>query len=387
MTRKLSKLMLLLLAMALVFALASATALADGFADVDENDWFYESVQYAVDNGLMYGTGSDLFSPNDPTTRAMIVTILHRTEGEPDVEGEPPFSDTIARSWYIYGVMWANDNGIVKGYPDGTFKPDAEITREQFATILYRYAQYKGYDVSVGEDTNILSYNDADKISAYAMPALQWACGAGLMNGDDKGNLLPQESATRAQAAALFQRFLENVKPAADPIVGVWYSEDFYGAFVYTFKQDGTGSYDAAGTDMPFTYTAADGKLSIQYEDVDVPWETQFTVADGKLTVKDDLGEDVVYTKTKPENPLVGNWFSDDFYGAFIYNFNDDFTGSYTGAAGIIETAAFTYAAADGTLSILYEDADLPWETQFTVADGKLTVKDDLGEDVVYAKK
>ena len=210
MTRKLSKLMLLLLAMALVFALASATALADGFADVDENDWFYESVQYAVDNGLMYGTGSDLFSPNDPTTRAMIVTILHRTEGEPDVEGEPPFSDTIARSWYIYGVMWANDNGIVKGYPDGTFKPDAEITREQFATILYRYCQYKGYDVSKSE--SIENFPDAGDTHKFAETAMKWACAEGLITGKKNGGavyLAPLGTATRAEVAMILMRFCE----------------------------------------------------------------------------------------------------------------------------------------------------------------------------------
>lgn len=383
MTRKLNKLMLLLLVLTLVFALASATALADGFADVDENDWFAGPVQYAVDNGLMYGTGNDLFSPNAPTTRAMIVTILYRVEGEPAVEGEPPYSDTIARAWYIYPVMWAKDNDIVKGYSDGTFKPDDKITREQFATILYRYAQYKGYDVSVGEDTNILSYEDALEVSDWANAAMCWAVGAGLMQGSND-KLHPQDPATRAEAAALLQRFLENVQPAADPLVGVWFSDDFYGAFVYTFNEDLTGNYSFYGNDLPFTYVAADGKLFLLYEGVDEPWETQFTVEGGKLSVMDDLGEYEVYTKTKPENPLVGSWASEDFDGAFIYTFNADFTGSYD-AAGT--DMPFTYVAADGKLSIQYEDTDVPWETQFTVADGKLTVKDDLGEDVVYNRQ
>ena len=382
MKRKLNSLLLVLLGLALVLCLMPASALADGFSDVSESDWFAEPVQYAVDNGLMNGVGGDRFAPNDPTTRAMIVTILYRVEGEPVVEGEPPYSDTAARAWYIYPVMWAKDNDIVKGYEDGTFKPDAEITREQFATILYRYAQYKGYDVSVGEDTNILSFNDALQVSDWANAAVCWAVGAGLMNGDDKGNLLPQNSATRAQAAALFQRFLENMEPA-DPLLGDWYSEDFDGAFVYTFKADGTGNYDAAGTDMPFTYTAADGKLSIQYEDVDVPWETVYTIDGDKLTVKDDLGEDVVYTRTKPVNPLLGDWYSEDFDGAFVYTFKEDLTGNYA-AAGT--DMPFTYTTADGKLSIQYEDADVPWETVYSIDSDKLTVKDDLGEDVVYTK-
>ena len=184
----------------------------DGFSDVGPNDWFYDAVLYAVDNGLMNGVGGDLFAPNAPTTRAMIVTILYRMEGEPDVEGLPPFSDTVPREWYIYGVKWASDNGIVAGFPDGTFKPDDLITREQFVTILYRYAQYKGYDVSVGQDTNILSFNDAFEVSDWANAAVCWAVGAGLMQGDDKGNLNPQAPASRAEAAALFQRFAEKVK-------------------------------------------------------------------------------------------------------------------------------------------------------------------------------
>ncbi len=184
----------------------------DGFSDVGPNDWFYDAVLYAVDNGLMYGVGGDLFAPNAPTTRAMIVTILYRLEGETDVEGLPPFSDTVPREWYIYGVKWASDNGIVAGFPDGTFKPDELITREQFAAILYRYAQFKGYDVSVGQDTNILSFNDAFEVSDWANAAVCWAVGAGLMMGDDKGNLNPQAPASRAEAAALFQRFAEKVK-------------------------------------------------------------------------------------------------------------------------------------------------------------------------------
>ena len=108
-------------------------------------------------------------------------------------------------------IMWAAENGIVNGFGPTTFRPDDTITREQFAAILYRYAKdYKGYDVSAGEDTNILSYNDASSVSEYAIPAMQWACGAGLMNGSD-GNLLPASGATRAQAAALLHRFCTKI--------------------------------------------------------------------------------------------------------------------------------------------------------------------------------
>ena len=142
----------------------------------------------------------------------MIVTILYRQEGKPAVSGTSPFDDVAADQWYTDAVIWASENGIVSGYGDGKFGPTDDITREQFATILYRYAQYKGYDVSVGEDTNVLSYNDAFDVSDWAMPAIQWACGAGLMQGDNQGNLLPGDSATRAQVATLIMRFIENVK-------------------------------------------------------------------------------------------------------------------------------------------------------------------------------
>lgn len=184
----------------------------DGFSDVGPNDWFYDEVLYAVDNGLMNGVGGGKFAPNDPTTRAMIVTILYRLEGSPAVSEAAPFSDVAAGQWYADAVAWASANDIVKGFPDGTFKPDELITREQFVTILYRYAQFKGYDVSVGQDTNILSFNDAFEVSDWANAAVCWAVGAGLMQGDDKGNLNPQAPASRAEAAALFQRFAEKVK-------------------------------------------------------------------------------------------------------------------------------------------------------------------------------
>lgn len=142
-------------------------------------------------------------------TRAMLVTVLHRLEGTPATTGNT-FSDVASGKWYTNAVVWANVKGIVKGYDSDTFGTNDFITREQLATILYRYAQYKGYDVSVGEDTNILSYEDAFNISEYAIPAVQWACGAGIMQGD-AAKLDPQGNATRAQVAAMLMRFIENV--------------------------------------------------------------------------------------------------------------------------------------------------------------------------------
>ena len=158
----------------------------------------------------MSGTSADTFSPETATTRGMIVTILYRLEGEPEISGSCAFDDVKSGWYYENAIAWAAANGIVSGYDNGLFGPDDAITREQLATILYRYAQYKGLDVSVGEDTNILSYNDALDISEYAVPAMQWLCGEGIMSGSD-GNLMPMGNATRAQVAAFLHRFCENI--------------------------------------------------------------------------------------------------------------------------------------------------------------------------------
>jgi len=178
------------------------------FTDVAEGKWYTEPVEYVYHHKMMEGVGNNLFDINGTTSRAIIVTILWRLEGEPVVNYLMQFEDVPADTWYTEAVRWAASEKIVEGYSDTAFGPTDPITREQFATILWRYAKYKGYDVSVGEDTNILSYEDAFSISEYAIPAMQWACGAGLMEGDGL-KLTPKADATRAQAAALFQRFCE----------------------------------------------------------------------------------------------------------------------------------------------------------------------------------
>ena len=180
------------------------------FIDVRGDDWFYDDVAYVYENGLMNGTSETTFSPYISTTRGMIVTILYRMEGKPAVFEACPFTDVKAGAYYERAVVWAAENGIVKGYGNGCFGPDDQITREQMAAILYRYAKNRGLDVSVGEDTNILSYDDALDISEYAVPAMQWACGAKIIRGA-AGRLTPGEKATRAQAAAILRRFCENV--------------------------------------------------------------------------------------------------------------------------------------------------------------------------------
>ena len=170
-------------------------------------DWFYDDVRYVYETGLMNGTANRIFAPSISTTRAMIVTILWRLEGSPVVNFAMRFRDVVEDAWYSEAVRWAAANGIVTGYTEQTFGPNDNIAREQLAAILHRYANYKGYDVSVGEDTNILSFDDAQTISGYAVPAMQWACGAGLMQGSNR-KLLPTAQATRAQVAAMLHRFL-----------------------------------------------------------------------------------------------------------------------------------------------------------------------------------
>ncbi len=179
------------------------------FSDVATTDWFYDEVMYVYENGLMEGTGDGKFSPDLTTNRGMIVTILYRLEGEPAVSGENPFSD-LTQDWYVDAVKWAAANEIVGGYGDGTFGPEDAITREQLAAILWRYAKYKGYDVSVGEDTNILSWPDALEVSEYAISAMQWATGEGIVQGAD-GKLLPLDGTKRCEAATMLMRFIEGV--------------------------------------------------------------------------------------------------------------------------------------------------------------------------------
>jgi len=179
------------------------------FEDVTVDDWFVSNVMWAFDSGLMKGVSEKpmLFAPHGTTTRGMIVTILHRLESTPPGGTTNIFVDVAEGKWYTDAVVWAHETGIVKGYDAETFGPEDPITREQMAVILYRYAGYKGYDISVGEETNILSYDDAFDISEYAIPAIQWACGAGIMQGEG-AKLDPQGNATRAQVAAMLMRFV-----------------------------------------------------------------------------------------------------------------------------------------------------------------------------------
>lgn len=181
------------------------------FGDVDDGDWFADAVRFVYESGMMNGVSETDFAPHATTSRSMIVTILYRLEGEPVVDYAMDFTDVAGDAYYAEAVRWAASEGIVGGYGGGLFGSDDAVTREQLAVILYRYAVYKGYDVSIGEDTNILSYADFADLSEYAIPAMQWACGAGIVNGTSESTLTPQGEATRAQVAAMLMRFVEAI--------------------------------------------------------------------------------------------------------------------------------------------------------------------------------
>ena len=180
---------------------------ANPFTDVSEKDWFYGDVMFVYENGLMLGTSKTLFSPYGTATRGMMATILWRMEGSPAPKGKNSFTDVEAGKWYADAITWTAENGIFAGYGKDKFGPDDPITREQLAAIFYRYADYKGYDLTV--KGNLDKFKDADKITDYAKTAMQWAVGSSLVKGKS-GNLLdPQGTATRAEIAAMLHRFIE----------------------------------------------------------------------------------------------------------------------------------------------------------------------------------
>ena len=156
----------------------------------------------------MNGTSSNVFSPNATTTRGMIVTMLYRLEGEPRVTTGSAFDDVDAAMYYVDAIAWANANGIVTGYDEATFGPNDAITREQMAAILYRYAQYKGYELKTGADPS--QYTDAADISSWALDAMEWANAEGLITGRTAATIVPGGTATRAEAATILMRFLES---------------------------------------------------------------------------------------------------------------------------------------------------------------------------------
>ena len=183
------------------------------FTDVAADAAYYDDVLYVYENNIFNGFTSTIFGPDSTMTRGQMVTVLWRMNGSPEPEKDCPFTDVAAASPYRKAIAWAVENGLSNGYTETTFAPDQAISRQQFLTILYRYAQFKEYDVSVGEDTNILSYTDVESVSTYAVPAMQWACGAGVAYGID-GKLMPTSPAPRYQVAEFLASFCQNVVPA-----------------------------------------------------------------------------------------------------------------------------------------------------------------------------
>lgn len=191
-----------------------ATCPIHPFTDAKTTDWYHDGMHFCLENGLIIGYGNNILSPDTNTSRAMVTAMLWRLSGSPVVNYAIKFSDVKGDAWYAEAVRWAASEGIVDGYDNGTFCPDDTITREQMAAVLWRYAKLKGYDVSVGEDTNILSYADVSSVAQYAIPAMQWACGSGMISGKTAGNgtiLDPKGSTTRAQMSTMMMRFCAEI--------------------------------------------------------------------------------------------------------------------------------------------------------------------------------
>lgn len=180
---------------------------SEGFADVDQSMWYHEAIDFVIEKGLFMGTSETTFEPNIPMNRAMLVTVLWRLEGNPAVSSASSFEDVASNAWYANAVAWASANKIVSGYGSGLFGPNDNITREQMAAILYRYAEYKGHDVTASD--NLSAFADAGEVSTWALPGLKWAVAKGLIMGVTRTILEPRGTATRAQVATVLMRFLE----------------------------------------------------------------------------------------------------------------------------------------------------------------------------------
>ena len=208
---------LIALLLAVLTIVGSAAELP--FTDVKADAWYYEAVQYVYEKELFAGVTTTTFEPNAPMTRAMLVSVLWRLEGRPEAPSTNPFSDVQDGKWYTSGVLWAASKEIVSGFPNGTFAPDDSITREQMASLIMRYATYKGIELVQGASLD--SFVDADKVQGWSKEAVAWAVAAGIISGNKQGDvytLAPQASATRAQVASILMRFIENVMQPDQPV-------------------------------------------------------------------------------------------------------------------------------------------------------------------------
>ena len=273
------KIMALFLSIVMVLGLLPASAFAandtSAFSDVKTSAWYHEDVQYVSENGLMKGTGENLFSPDATTTRGMIVTILYRLEAEPSPTGACPFQDVASGKYYEKAITWAAENGIVSGFSADTFGPDQNITREQMAAILYRYATYKNYDVSTAGDLS--KFPDADKVSSYAVDAMKWANAAGLINGSSDGKLYPAGNATRAQVAAILTRFCKNIAAQCTVTFQLNYGSEGTYTTLKVAKGD-TITAPKAPTRSGYTFSSWSEKTSGSAFDFKTPIEKDITL-------------------------------------------------------------------------------------------------------------
>lgn len=245
------------------------------FDDVQTTDWFYDTVQYVYDEGLMAGTGDRIFSPQQTTTRGMIVTILHRMAGSPEAESQD-FTDVDPDAWYAPAINWSIESGVGAGYGGGLFGPDDAITREQMASFLYRYAELEDYDVSAVGDLD--DFADASAVSDWAEDVMSWAVGADLFAGRDNNQLAPQGLTTRAEAATILMRYCENIvgtsaedpsdDPSDDPVEEPEDDasfeekhEEFMNKDIYDFEADRVLQVDESDTEDNFAVVAEDVKL------------------------------------------------------------------------------------------------------------------------------
>ena len=188
-----------------------STMTSGTFTDVSSGDWYYAAVKYAYENNLLSATGTKTFSPNTNASRATIISMIYNNEGQPSTSTSSGYTDVSGSSWYASAVSWGTRKGIITGTTSLTFSPNGEVTREQLASMLYRYAQYKGADVTNTVATNIKKYSDSSRISAYALDAMCWACNNNLLTGKSDSQIDPQGYATRAEVAAMMMRLNNNL--------------------------------------------------------------------------------------------------------------------------------------------------------------------------------
>lgn len=181
------------------------------YLDANPKAWYHDGVHFCIEEGLMNGYHATIFAPNDTTTRAMVVTMLWRLEGKPEVASSCSFEDVAGGSYYAQAVDWAQKSGVVYGFSDTVFGPNRHITREQLIAIMWRYAKYKDVDVSMGKNTELNKFDDHSDVTAYAVDAVKWSVAANVVKGKTDTTLDPKSDATRAQIAMIFQRYCIDV--------------------------------------------------------------------------------------------------------------------------------------------------------------------------------